>query len=337
MEFKMSGEPFRPVWVHPSLHAETQAKKRADSLYSGEIDHAFHYAGVRQAQLWLEVHRRHAPMYSDPGFETRYRQTFNDIAENVAGKPLHVIGLGTGGGQKESWLLETLRNAGCLCRYTPVDVSLELALLSAEAAAGKSDYACTPMAGDISLLTDLPAWLERYPNDEIRIYTAFGLTPNFLPSWIFPRLRGALRPCDKLLLSANLATADGASDTETDYRRACSAILPQYDNEETKRWLEQVLIDWGIAQYLSPPRFTLEPIENLPAFVARSAWLEDVSFPWEGKHFCARKSDELRLFFSLRYTPKRLEETLKFHGLTLAQGYCTPCGYEGVWQIRTNA
>lgn len=332
MESEMSSELFRSVRIHPSMRAEAQAKMRADSLRLGAIEHAFHYAGVRQAQLWLEVHRRHAPMYADPAIEANYRAVFADIVENSDGNPQHVIGLGAGGGQKESWLLESLQAVGCKCRYTPVDVSLELALHSAEAAAGKSDSGCVPIVGDLSLLPDLPMWLERYPADENRIYTAFGLTPNFLPSWIFPHLRGVLRRQDKLLLSANLAPTD-TDDTEPSYRSACAAILPQYDNPETQRWLRQVLIDWGIAEYLSPLRFTLEPIENLLAFVARAEWLDDVAFPWEGEIFQAHKGDALRLFFSLRYTPKRLEETLRHYGLALTRGRTTPCGREGVWQI----
>ncbi|QFY43356.1 L-histidine N(alpha)-methyltransferase [Candidatus Methylospira mobilis] len=329
----MNTESFRPVWVHPSLRGEMQARKRADSLCLGEMEHAFHYVGVRQTQLWLEVHRNHAPMFGDPAFEAIYRRIFTDVAANLNGQPLHVIGLGTGGGQKESRLLEALQSAGCPCRYTPIDISLELALLSAETAAGKSSYDIMPVAGDLSLLSELPDWLERYPAGEMRIYTAFGLTPNFLPSWLFPRLHGVLRPQDKLLLSANLALENGASDTDASYHSACAAILPQYDNAETRQWLGQVLVDWGIAEYLTPLRFTIKPIEKLQAFVARSTWREDVSFPWEGKYFQARKGDELRLFFSLRYTPKRLEEVLNRHGFTLGPGYCTPCGREGVWQM----
>jgi L-histidine N-alpha-methyltransferase len=332
MESEMNAISFRSVWVHPSLRAEAQAKKRADSLRFGEIEIAFHYAGVRQAQLWLEVHHRHAPMYKNPAFEANYRQVFSDVAASLSGRPpVHVIGLGAGGGQKERRLLEILRGAGCHCRYTPVDISLELALLSAEAAMGLSDAEILPVVGDLSLLADLPAWLERYPVDEIRIYTAFGLTPNFLPSWIFPHLCNILRPQDKLLLSANLASSD--ADTDESYGCACAAILPEYDNEETRRWLGQILIDWGIAQYLGPPRFTIESIENLLAFSVRSEWLNDVSFPWEGEFLHRRKGDELRLFFSLRYTPKRLQETLKRYGLTMVQGQTTPCGHEGVWQV----
>jgi L-histidine N-alpha-methyltransferase len=331
MELEMSSVSFRSVWVHPSLHAETQAKKRADSLRLGEIEHAFHYVGTRQAQLWLEVHRRHAPMYSDPAFEANYRQVFAEVAQSLSGQPLHIIGLGAGGGQKESWLLEMVQDLDCQCRYTPVDVSLELALLSAEAAAGRSAYDITPVVGDLSLLADLPAWLERYSTDELRIYTAFGLTPNFLPSWIFPHLHHVLRPQDKLLLSANLASTD--ADTDESYGRSCAAILPQYDNAETRRWLGQVLIDWGIAQYLSAPRFAIESIENLLAFAVRSEWLDDVSFPWEGERFHARKGNELRLFYSLRYTPNRLQEALKRYGLRMGQGHTTPCGREGVWQV----
>ena len=182
----MSRRAFSPVWIHESLRAGEQAKKRADSLMSGEVGHGFHYQGVRQAQLWLDVHRTHAPLFSDPAFTEIFRAISATTADSLAGRAVHVIGLGAGGGEKEAWLLQALCDAGCWLRYTPVDASFELALLSAEAAEPWVDAEILPVAGDLSLLTEFPAWLERYPAEEIRVYTAYGLTPNFMPSRLSP-------------------------------------------------------------------------------------------------------------------------------------------------------
>jgi hypothetical protein len=190
VEFAMTG--FRPVLIHSSLRAEAQRNKRRDSLFNGAMDHGFHYQGLKQAELWLDVHRRHAPLFADASFSDIFRHLAADTAADLAGKPVHVIGLGPGGGEKEAWVLEALHQAGCALRYTPIDASLELAILSAEVAAPYVSGEVLPVAGDLSLLAEWPVRLAQYPADEIRVYTAFGLTPNFLPSQIFGYLSGLL-------------------------------------------------------------------------------------------------------------------------------------------------
>ncbi len=328
----MNPSAFSLIWIHESMRAGEQAKRRGEALASGEVDCGFHYQGARQAQLWLDVHRRHAPLFSKPSFAENYRAVSAETADALAGRAVHVIGLGPGGGEKESWLREALRERGCRLRYTPVDASFELALTSMEAAQCWVDAEIKPVVGDLSLLAEFPAWLERYPTEEIRVYTAYGLTPNFRPSRLFGWLSAVLRAQDELLLSANLAPVRG-EDSDEAARAACETILPQYDNLETRLWLRQILVDWGIAADLSEPGFQIQVLENIPSLTAASAWLKDVSFFWEGKPFSARQGERLRLFFSLRYTPRLLAERLAQHGLSLGAGHVTPCGQEGVWRV----
>jgi uncharacterized SAM-dependent methyltransferase len=329
VEFAMTG--FRPVLIHSTLRAEAQCDKRRTSLFNGEMDHSFHYQGVKQAELWLEVHRRHAPLFADASFSDIFRRLAADTAADLAGKPVHVIGLGPGGGEKEAWLLQALHQSGCPLRYTPIDASLELAILSAEVAAPYVTSEILPVAGDLSLLAEWPARLAHYPADEIRVYTAFGLTPNFLPSQIFGGLSGLFRKQDVLLLSANLAPVE--DDTEAAYQKGCGEILSQYDNPVTRTWLRQILLDWNIAQYLSEPHFQIMAFETILGFAAHCEWLADAQFSWEGAPFQAHAGNTLRLFFSLRYTPPRLAQLLKRYGLSLGPGHITPCGQEGVWRV----
>jgi len=322
---------FSPVWIHPSVRAEALALKKRESLLAGAIDHGFHYQGQKQAQLWLKVHQRHAPLHSDPAFVEIFVAAAADMAKDLAGQAVHVIGLCPGGGWKEAKVLEALHQAGCALRYTPVDTSLELALLSAEAGRPWVGGEIRPVVGDIALLQDLPAWLEGLGSEEKRLYTFFGAVPNFLPSHIFPMLRDVLRVEDALLLSANLAPAVDGS--EAAYHAACGKILPLYDNVETVAWLRQILVDWGIAIPLGQPCFQIESLEGILGFVAHSPWLADVNFVWEGQPFSAQHGERLRLFFSLRYTPARLAATLGQYGLGLKPGHVTPCGQEGVWPV----
>lgn len=329
----MSHKGFRPVWIHDSLREGAHRQRRADSLRSGAIDHGFHYLGAQQAALWQAVHRCHAPHFADNSFAAMYRAEFGAVAVELVGRPVHVIGLGAGGGEKEAWLLEGLRQQGCHVRYTPVDTSLELALFSADVAAPYVHDDMVPVVGNLLLLNELPDWLARYPQEEARIYTAFGLTPNFLPSQIFSALGACLREQDYLFLNANLAPVIAGDDSLAGYRAACAAVLPQYDNRETRTWLRQILVDWDIARHLSEPEFTVAPVEGILGFVAHARWLSDVTFPWEGADFRAREGERLRLFFSLRYTPVLLAETLALHGMLLGRGQMTANGQEGVWRV----
>lgn len=322
---------FTPVWIHPSLRTDALSERKRESLFQGAIDHGFHYRGYKQSQLWLRVHQRHAPAQSDQNFKAIFQQMAKDLAQAFHAQPVHIIGLCSGGGWKESAIMEALHGQGCPVRYTPVDTSLDLTLLSADTAKPWAKAGIDAVAGDISLLQDLPAWLTELGHEETRVYTFFGAAPNFLPSFIFPLLRQALRPQDYLLMSANLVPLLEPSDEA--YHAACGKILGQYDNPDTLAWLRQILLDWGIAMGLGELLMKIETLEGLYAFVASSRWMEDASFLWEGERFKAKKGERLRVFFSLRYTLPLLESTLAQYGLKLGEGHVTPCGYEGVWRV----
>jgi hypothetical protein len=297
------------------------------SLRSSAIDPAFHYAGVRQADLWLKVHQAHAPGSLDEDFERIYRDLADDVARTLRGETVHVIGLGPGGGEKEAWVLQALQRHGCRVRYTPVDISPELALQSAETAEALTGCPSYPVVGDLSMLTEQPDWLA--DSDETRLYTAFGLTPNFRPSALLGVLRVVLRRQDHLLISANLAPV--VVDDDADYRRACTSVIGQYDNHETREWLKEVLIEWGIAPMLSEPVFDISELEGIGGFFANSQWLTDAQFEVDGETFTVTAGDRLRLFFSLRYTRRRLESTLSEYGLRIDHGYEAANGQEGVY------
>jgi len=315
------------------MRSEAQRILRRKSLQEGKIHHGFHYQGAKQAELWLEVHRKHAPLSRRSDFIEIFHRLSSRVAEGLAGKSVHVIGLGPGGGEKEAWLLAALHAHKCALRYTPIDTSLELALLSAETATPHVGGKTFPIAGDLSLLTELRARLECFPAEEVRVFTAYGIAPNFAPAELFGGLQSVLRPQDLLLLSANLAPGASADVLDADYHFSCKQLLPQYDNPETTRWLSQILVDWGISKELSEPCFEIEHIGEIKGLFAHCEWLKDSSFLWEGAPFTARAGDKVRLFFSLRYTPDRLKKTLEAHGMNLRDGQITSCGQEGVWRV----
>jgi hypothetical protein len=228
-----------------------------------------------------------------------------------------VIGLGAGGARKEAWLIENLYGA----RFTPVDISGTLALLSAQHVMPLVPEKPRPVVADLLDFADLPDWLDTWDGRRSRrLYTAFGLTPNSLPSQLLPILRDYLRPRDQLLVSANLMPGG-----------QISRVLPEYDNPETLAWISQILTDWGLREKLTESRFRVGTLEGHAAIIAESQWKEDVCFPWENSLFSAEAGKPLRLFFSLRFTPESFAELLAAHGFQILAAATSDC--EGVWLV----
>ena len=154
---------------------------------------------------------------------------------------MHLIGLGCGGGQKDSMLLKLLKDYGKEVRYTPCDVSTAMVLVASQIArAVVSESQCFPLVCDLATADDLPAVLDQLaPTDATRVVTFFGMIPNFELELILPKLASLVRDGDLLPFSANLAPG-------LDYAAGMKRILPQYDNPLTRDWLLTFLLDLGV-------------------------------------------------------------------------------------------
>lgn len=335
----MGVKGLRCVWVHESLRAEALGRLRRQSVVSGRVDHMLHYVSTRQAQLWMEVHRKHAPLFEDAAFGRIFQDCARELGGELVGRAVHVLGLGAGGGAKEAIVLGQLKAAGCELRYTPVDASMELAIGSAEAAfAGEPGLVeperVQPVVADLRALQAVVDALDAEEPGTVRVYTAFGLAPNFEPEEFLGLIRAVLRPGDVLLLSANLAPVACGEEGEPEaVRVACERILPQYANAETGEWLRQVLVDWGAGEWAGPVEFGLGAVGGVPAVRARCRWERGGELVVEGVPLRVDAGGVVELFFSLRYTPGILAAVLGKHGMELGRGYLTPNGEEGVWRV----
>jgi len=310
--------------MHPSAGLAAQARKRGACRAANAIDHAFHYASPRQAELWQAVHAAHSPAQGDRKVLGIYSDFVLDEVAFFPNAP-HVISLGCGGSVKDRLILETMEGQGCpASRFTPQDVSPGLALLSAEACKGLSDTkSIKPIVGDLLEMEDLASWLDVTDGEVPRLYTAFGLLPNFEPGAFLPWLARLLRPEDAALLSANLAPVteeEDATGDMHDYRRAVERILPQYDNPETREWLTRVLHDWGWEEEVVLDGYSMDIKE------ADGLLRFEATVPW-------RAGGRLRLFFSNRYTPARLKTDLSRHGLLALDCRVAPNREEGIWLV----
>jgi len=317
------------VKVHASLFPETVREAMLEGLRSRRIAPKFHYESYKQAQLWLALHRACSPAWLDPECATIYDRSFAAAAALIPEQRVGVIGLGCGGGEKEARLLRLLAAAGKELSFDPCDVSLPLVLAAARAAQNACHLmSCQPFLCDLSLTGDLPDMLVQGGESAARrIITCFGLLPNFEPENILPKLAALVRAEDLLLLSANLAPG-------ADYRAGAQRVLPGYDNAETRAWLLAFLYDLGAEPGDGRLDFSIEQASGLYRIVADFHFLRERILPAHEERFAFGHGDVVRLFFSYRHTPDRVQRLLRAHGLEVAEQWITSSEEEGVFLCR---
>jgi L-histidine Nalpha-methyltransferase len=320
------------VTVHPSQFPDQVRRDLLKSLRRRRVNHKFLYDSVRQTQQWLELHQAHSPSRTDPDCAAIYQRGFRAAAERVSAEGVHVIGLGCGGGRKDTRLLRQLKARGRELFYTPCDVSTAMVLTAWRAArAVVPEPRCRPLVCDLASATDLPAWFEHHsPPRATRLITFFGMMPNFEPDIILPKIAALIRRRDGLLLSANLAPGD-------DYARGMTKILPQYDNRLTRDWLLSFLLSVGLGARDGRLRFCVETRRGLMRVAAHFQFVRACRVQVEGRRFAYRAGQDLRLFYSYRYTPALLRGRLARHGFEIIGEWVTRSGEEGVFLCRKAA
>jgi SAM-dependent methyltransferase len=231
--------------------------------------------------------------------------------------------LGAGGGQKDARLLQELLVPGRVLRYTPIDVSAPMVLVAANASLNIAQKT-TPIVADLLTATDLSRFIDSQPaTTSNRIFTFFGMIPNFEPGQVMPLLAELLRPGDILLFSANLAPGP-------DYRRGIDHIRPLYENDLTRDWLMTFLLDLGIETSDGELRWLIEGDRYL-RLTAYYEFRRDRNISLGAEHFRFVPGDRLRLFFSYRYTPLLISELLAQHGFSIQQQWVTKSEEEAVF------
>jgi uncharacterized SAM-dependent methyltransferase len=245
---------------------------------------------------------------------------------------LHLVGLGCGGGHKDTHFIRRLQSTGGRVVYTPMDVSVSMVLVARQAASAAipgSD--CHPLVGDLSTMDDLAAILELHkPVSALRIFTFFGMIPNFEPGVVLPRLASIVGPKDTLLFSANLAPGP-------DYEAGMHRILPQYDNDLTRNWLLTFLENLGIDRQAGAVHFQIEDVcledtrTHLKRVIAQFKFHHLSRVQLDSELFEFLPGEVIRLFFSYRYTRQLISDLLKRRGLEVSNEWITKSEEEGVF------
>ena len=324
-------QSFATITIHESQWPEALTRELHDNLRRGSINHKFLYESPRQVRQWLKLHELYSPARREAEFDSTYGAAFATVRDQLGPGPVHVIGLGCGGGQKETALLHQLRSSQQHATFTATDVSTGMVVTSLRAAWAHVDPTqCAGVVCDLALATDLEGCLNiQTHRGARRVLTFFGMIPNFEPAVTQSLLGKLLRPGDLLLCSANLAPG-------RDYRRGVEAVLPQYDNAATRDWLNLFHIDVGIEPDAGVLQFAIReepPGGGLLRIEATFEFSCDATASVEGETFQYTSGDRLRVFFSYRHTPETLANVLAGASLNLRQSWISSSGEEGVFLL----
>lgn len=292
------------------------------------IDPKFHYLNPRQSQAWLALHKKYAPFAASSTGADVYDSAFNWVAESRPDGAVGLVSLACGGAGKELRLVKSLRHAGREIFATVSDISVPLVIEGYQTLSATPDLAGLDAvvfdlleAGDLNRM--LPANRVR---ETSRVITCFGLMPNADPLAIAARLASLPAKNDVLLVSANLVS-------ETNYRQNLSRVLGDYDNAATRDWLALLLLDAGFGPEDGEITFDVEPCASLPELlqiVARFRLRRDRTIELAGEQLKFSAGEELRLFFSNRFTPGLLRRVFELQKMQILGEWVSAEATEGV-------
>jgi L-histidine N-alpha-methyltransferase len=332
-------QEFEQVYLHSSQFPDQVYRDYLTGFKQQKIPHKFHYDSVKQSQKWLKIHQVYSPSRNDQNCVVSYEKCFAETANIVKNSAvIEVIGLGSGGGTKDTLLLSQLSKTNHQLFYYPIDVSLSLSVISAQKARSTCPQVLVkPVVCDLLHADDLIKQIDYGTNNQNlensqKIITFFGMIPNFTPDEIMPILSNFLNKGDILLLSANLAPGD-------DYLAGINQVIHQYDNQLTKDWLMTILTDVGITDETGKINFSIEPdhqLNDLSRIIAHFELATDINFPLQEEQIIWHKGDKVQLFFSYRYTTAKVKKVLSSYQIQVLDYWEAPNQQEAVYICQKN-
>lgn len=319
--------------VHESQYPARIAAQLCQGLRRRHLSSKFLYDSPAQAQRWLAYHQAFSPSRTEPDLLALYHKAFLAALTTLQGSPLHYVSLGCGGGLKDTLLLQQAHAHGFTVRFTPTDVStalvLETMLRVQHALPG---LASAPLVVDLETAPDLEGFLTQHEamfatgSTCRRLFTCFGMLPNFVYDAFLPYLRRLMRPTDVLLLSANLSPGL--------YQEAVARILPQYDNPFAHAWFAGLLDSLGFAAtqiQLTVGTQLLDDAGHIWQIHAAAEMLQPLTCMLSGESFPFQAGEQLHLFFSNRFTPQIMPQVLSAAGLGVVDTFLFDSQEEAIY------
>jgi uncharacterized SAM-dependent methyltransferase len=311
------------MYFHPSVHPRRTEEMLVASFKNRRMEHGFHYASPRQALRWLEVHRRHSPAAGGGPAAGIYPASMRAAAAEV-GAGAWLVSLGCGGGGKERAWVE----AGGLSGAVACDVSPALVWTARDAwKQAAPELEVRGVVADVRAVADLAPLWDGWTGMRPRVFTFFGMMPNFEPDEALPGLVAGLRAEDVLLLSANLAPG-------FDPWEGCTHVLPQYANAETEHWLRAVLDDLDVPREVFDVEFLVRECRGIHRIEATAVFRAPGTVAAGGASWAFQPGERLRLFFSQRPTLAQVRAQCADLKLRVLGEWVAPDGQEAVWMLR---
>ncbi|HEX7926262.1 MAG TPA: L-histidine N(alpha)-methyltransferase [bacterium] len=319
------------ITVHESRAPEKRAGALRQALQAHRLPGHVLYEGPGQAQRWLAYHQAWSPSRTEAALQALYREACG-MAVGALGGPLHAVSLGCGGGRKDGDLLDAVpaaMRAGS--HYTPLDASAALVTeVSEHVKLRHPGVTQHPIEADLEAEPPLRTWLDDQDGGTLaRLFSCFGMIPNF-DAETFPRyLASLVRAQDGLLFSANLSPGGFAVDRDR--------ILRQYDNPEARAWYRGALEALGIASADYTLTLTATPLVQDGSrwqIAADATTLRRVRAKTGGVTHPLPEGERLRVFFSNRFTPNAIAALLASAGLIVTKSWMHATGEEGIFWCR---
>ncbi|HEX8689757.1 MAG TPA: L-histidine N(alpha)-methyltransferase [Solirubrobacterales bacterium] len=228
----------------------------------------------------------------------------------AAGEPTTLVELGSGSAAKTRHLLDAMRDAGCLAKYVPVDISPEITHQTARSLV--DEYPGLSVHG---LVCDFEHDLERIPNGEGGRLIAFlgGTIGNLFPDArdeFLTRVASLLGPQDRFLLGTDLVKDTARLEAAYDDSAGVTAEF----NKNVLHVLNRELGgDFDPARFEHVARFDREASR----MDIRLRSLDDQSVRLDGLDLTVRfaAGEEMRTEISSKFTRSRLEHVYRQAGL----------------------
>ncbi|MEM9445399.1 MAG: L-histidine N(alpha)-methyltransferase [Verrucomicrobiota bacterium] len=323
------GEQGLSTWVHKSQFLTTHQKSLRDSLINKQIAPKFHYLSYRQSQRWSKLHKAYSPVAIHSEGKRLYEKAFDYVTKLLADQEcVEVTSLGCGAGNKDMILLEALLRTGNHISYLPSDISLPLVTqASLEANKLSRCKVLRGSIGDFLQAEDLNALVGQRKKDKSRVFLFLGMIPNMSPAHALAKLSHGLELGDILIISANLL-----GDQMDEH-----GLITQYDNPETKHWLECFWDDLDVPEDTWNWEFNLcnaavQGINYLRVEV-NALFNDDLDINYERNVIKVEARESVRTFFSNRFSSEAFTELVEKHSFKVKHVELLPDQSEGVWVL----
>lgn len=312
--------------IHFSLHWSRFPSAETDRLREGirrrVLPASFLYDSPAQSGRYLAYHRAFSPSVIDGEVEAMYDAASRSATDRIRAERFLHVSLGCGSGQKDRRISSHTRGRAS---YMPVDTS---STLVAESVLANRDVAASIDPWVMDLDADVSA-NDFGPAGTPRLFTAFGMVPNFDLERFGPRLSQWMRRDDRLLISFNLSPGR--------YDEAAPRIVSQYDNEPGRAWMWGALREIGLSR--DDTELRIEGAEEArDGRVWRvEAWADirrDVELPLPWGREAVAEGESLRVLISNRLTAEAAEAHLHAWGLDVETRWVSSSNEEGIWLCR---